>query len=76
MGMGMGLSDAKFRTTVLTAFFLALPATLGLLLSLAPHIYMYNIYLNKLVKFFILLKEIIMIIKILFSNYMIIFSYV
>ena len=32
--MGMGLSDAEFRITVLIAFFLALPATLGLFLSL------------------------------------------
>ena len=32
--MGMGLSDAEFRITVLAAFSLALPATLSLLLSL------------------------------------------
>ena len=36
---------------------------------------MYNFYLNKLFKFFILLKEIIIIIKILFSNYILSFGY-
>ena len=36
---------------------------------------MYNFYLNKLFKFFTLLKEIIIIIKILFSNYILSFGY-
>ena len=36
---------------------------------------MYNFYLNKLFKFFILLKEIIIIIKILLSNYILSFGY-
>ena len=39
------------------------------------YICMYNFYLNKIFKFFIFLKEIIMIIKILFSNYMLSFGY-
>ena len=39
------------------------------------YVCMYDFYLNKLFKLFIFSKEIIMIIKILFSNYMLSFGY-